>query len=517
MLLWLFLVGTTAFFYNAFFIGANDVANSFATSVGAGVLTLRQVKYIAGFFEFFGAFLMGSRVSKTIRKGIVQLKVFKNHPGALMLGMVVSNVSPGITLQIATYFGMPISTTHSTVGAIIGFALVFGGYDAVKWGWFEFKGFSKIIISWFTSPFISAFVAYLLFNILKFTVINSKDPYENIFKVFPVLASFTVCLGMMFIIYKGSPQLELDDMELGTSFAIAIPCSIAVGLATWFFYVPWKRRKMDDLKAKHEAELAEEAANVANIEEQPDVINLDNDTIVRTSAAGEARETVIDRPSTPEEDTIIDLNGVDDKQEQIKILKEHIKDRQNDIKAEKVGKLHVYAKPISEDVEKLCSSLQVCTACFSSFAHGANDVANSAAPYATVYAMYQELPVEKKNDVPIWILFLGGLWIVIGLSILGYRVIDTIGTRLTKVTASRGFLIEWSAAFTTLLASRLELPVSTTHCQIGAVIGCGLGDNDWKNINWGLSKNIFLSWIFTVPLAGLISAGLFFICNTDYD
>jgi phosphate/sulfate permease len=100
------------------------VANSFATSVGAGVLTIRQVKYIAGFFEFFGAFLMGSRVSKTIRKGIVQLSLFKSNPGALMLGMVCANISAGIWLQIATYFKLPVSTTHSIVGSIIGFALV---------------------------------------------------------------------------------------------------------------------------------------------------------------------------------------------------------------------------------------------------------------------------------------------------------------------------------------------------------------------------------------------------------
>lgn len=476
MLLWLFLFGTSAFFYNAFFIGANDVANSFATSVGAGVLTIRQVKYIAGFFEFFGAFLMGSRVSKTIRSGIINLSLFKTHPGALMLGMVCSNISAGIWLHIATYFGLPVSTTHSTVGAIIGFGLVFGGYDAVDWGWFKFEGFSKIIISWFTSPLIAGLVAYLLYKIFKYTVIKSQNPYERIFKVFPVLTSFTVCLGMMFIIYKGSPQLELEDTKLGTAFAISIPISIAVGAITWFGYVPWKRKKMEAIHNNNEVEIPEAAV----------------------------------------EENIIDFDGIEDKNEQIKILQSHIDDKRAYIKAEKLEQLHINAAPISDDVETLCSSLQVCTACFSSFAHGANDVANSAAPYATVYAMYRDLPVGKKNDVPIWILFLGGLWIVIGLASLGYKVIDSIGKRLTKITASRGFLIEWSAAFTTLLASRLELPVSTTHCQIGAVIGCGLGDNNTKNVQWGLVKKIVLSWLVTVPCAGLICAGIFFWGIEDY-
>ena len=176
-------------------------------------------------------------------------------------------------------------------------------------------------------------------------------------------------------------------------------------------------------------------------------------------------------------------------------------------KANKIELLHQNANVADPNVEQLCSSLQVITACFSSFAHGANDVANSIAPFATIYAIHTTNEVSKKSDVPIWILFMGGLGIVLGLTTWGYRIIDRIGKELTKITASRGFLIELSAALTVLIASRAEMPVSTTHCQIGAVFGCGLGDGK-RNLQWKLFRDIVLSWLVTLPTAGFISAGL---------
>ena len=189
-----------------------------------------------------------------------------------------------------------------------------------------------------------------------------------------------------------------------------------------------------------------------------------------------------------------------------------LKDYRNDLiikkKGQKINKLYINAEDIDENVEKLCSSLQIITACFSSFARGANDVANSIAPFATIYAIHVSESVSKKTDVPIWILFIGGVGIVLGLSTWGYKIIDRIGKELTKITASRGFIIELSAALTTLIASRLEIPVSTTHCQIGSVVGCGWGDGR-KNIEWSLIKNIVFSWIITLPFTGVISALLF--------
>ena len=192
----------------------------------------------------------------------------------------------------------------------------------------------------------------------------------------------------------------------------------------------------------------------------------------------------------------------------VKRLKNYIQSLMIKEKADKIELLHQNAIAIDPDAEQLCSSLQVITACFSSFAHGANDVANSIAPLATIYSIYKLESVNKKMDVPLWVLFIGGLGIVLGLATWGYKIIDRIGKELTKITPSRGFIIELSAALTTLIASRAELPVSTTHCQIGSVIGCGIGDNK-NNMEWKLVKEIIYSWIITLPATGFLSAALF--------
>ena len=158
--------------------------------------------------------------------------------------------------------------------------------------------------------------------------------------------------------------------------------------------------------------------------------------------------------------------------------------------------------------EKLCSYLQIITACFASFAHGSNDVANSIAPLAACWAIYNSGNVVSKVSVPLWILALGGFGIVIGLSTWGYKVIDRIGKELTKITPSRGFPMEMGPAITVIIASRMEIPVSTTHCQIGSVFCVGLLDG-YKNVDFKSLGKIILSWIVTLPITGGISACLF--------
>ena len=138
---WIFVCGIIFAFYNAWGIGANDCANSFATSVGAKVLTLKQAVLIAAIFEFSGAVFMGSHVTSTVRKKIVDIDIFENNPGALMYGMLCADLASAIWLTIATYFKLPVSTTHSIIGAIVGFSLAYGGSNAVNW-----KKMNKIML-----------------------------------------------------------------------------------------------------------------------------------------------------------------------------------------------------------------------------------------------------------------------------------------------------------------------------------------------------------------------------------
>ena len=146
-------------FYMAWNIGANDVANAMGTSVGSGALTLRRAVICAAILEFAGAYLVGSHVTDTVRKGIINPILFEGDTTNFMLGMLAALLASGVWLQLASYFGWPVSTTHSIVGAIVGFGVVYKGVDAVEW--FEL---GKIVSSWVVSPLLAGFISFMIFE-----------------------------------------------------------------------------------------------------------------------------------------------------------------------------------------------------------------------------------------------------------------------------------------------------------------------------------------------------------------
>ena len=157
------------------------------------------------------------------------------------------------------------------------------------------------------------------------------------------------------------------------------------------------------------------------------------------------------------------------------------------------------------------------TACVGGFAHGANDVSNSIAPFAVVIAIYMYDDTLQKTSTEWWILLMGGAGIVLGLATWGYRVMATIGHKVTKLTPSRGFTIEFGAAMTVLIASRLQIPVSTTHCVVGSVFFVGLADGI-RAVNYKIVLGIFGSWVVTLPFTGLLTAGIYaFLYYVIYD
>ena len=163
-------------------------------------------------------------------------------------------------------------------------------------------------------------------------------------------------------------------------------------------------------------------------------------------------------------------------------------------------------------VERIFSRLQITTACFVAFAHGANDVANAVGPLSAVVGLYRVgyATVAASVAVPFWVLVLGGAGIVVGLATLGYKVIATIGKQITDMTPTRGFSAEFGAATTVLVASSLGLPISTTHTLVGAVIGVGFAQGIGA-LNLRVIRNIVNSWIATVPTAAVLAAVLFLL------
>ena len=213
----------------AFGIGANDVANAMGTSVGSRALTIKQAILIAMVFEFAGAFLAGGEVTSTIRKGIIETGALSDTPELLVFGMMASLLAAGIWLLIATYFGWPVSTTHSIVGAIVGFAAVGIGMEVVNWG-----KVGSIAASWVVSPLISGTIAFMLFTSVQKLILDTEDPLKNAKKYVPIymfLAGFMIALVTLF---KGLKHVGIK-FETMTSMLIAIGFGIFVMLVgKWF-------------------------------------------------------------------------------------------------------------------------------------------------------------------------------------------------------------------------------------------------------------------------------------------
>lgn len=384
--------------YMAWAIGANDVANAMGTSVGSGALTVWGAILVAGVFEFCGAFFAGGHVTDTVRKGMLDFGMISRDQ--LIYGMLASLASAGTLLIGATRFGLPVSTTHSIVGAIVGFGTVAIGFDAVNWG-----KITQIVLSWLTSPLLAGVIAFFIFQITRSKVLDTKDPVAQIRKLGPLFFFFVFFIIGLVTLFKGLKPLKLD-----LNLTQALIGSIVLGVAGAGLGIFFIRR--------------------------------------------------------------VHLGPVDKK--------------------------HRFSQ-----VERIFVVLQILTACAIAFAHGSNDVANSIGPLAAVAHAVRGMDLASKAPVEPWMLAIGGIGIVVGLGTWGYRVMETVGKRITELTPSRGFAAQLSAATTIVLASRMGIPISTTHTLVGAVLGVGLA-RGISALDLRVVGKIIASWIATLP----ISAGL---------
>ena len=394
--------------FMAWGIGANDVANAMATSVGSKALTIKQAVVIAAIFEFSGAILAGGQVTKTIRKGIVDADLLSANPELLLYGMLASLLAAGIWLLIASRNGWPVSTTHSIVGAIVGFAMVGIGMEAVHWNKVGF-----IVASWVVSPVLAGFIAFMLFRSVQGLILDTEKPFDNAKKFVPYYMFLVGFIISLVTLVKGLKHVGLDLTAL-QQYASAF----GIGLVIMFMGRIYVSKIQLDPKADKDFHFA--------------------------------------------------------------------------------------------NVERVFGVLMVLTACAMAFAHGSNDVANAIGPVAAVVSIVNSGgEVASKSMLPIWVLALGGVGIVAGLVMYGKKVIATVGNQITELTPSRGFAATLAAATTVVLASGTGLPISTTHTLVGAILGVGLA-RGMAALNMTVIRNIFMSWIVTLPAGAILSILFFF-------
>jgi inorganic phosphate transporter, PiT family len=452
-------------FYMAWNIGANDVSNAMGTSVGSGALTLKKAVFIAAILEFCGAFFVGGNVSETIQQGLVNPNTFASQPLVLILGMCASLLGTGIWLQIASYFGLPVSTTHAIVGAILGFGGLIGGVDALQWG-----EVSSVVISWILSPVLSGLLSYVIFSVLQRKVLFAMNPVEATKKLIPYLVFIVFGTFTLSLIFNG-----LQNLDLSITFLQALSLAVLIGIVAAFIsYFVIKRlsflKKYTPTPSKH------------------------------------TPQTVISLEKAIKHLQRVRLSSHDETYSRVSKLLDEIKHLTYEVKKETS-----FLERTSEyqSVEKMFVALQILSAAFVAFAHGANDVANAIGPIASVLDTIKHGAIVEISPIPLWLLAFGGCGIVLGLATWGWRVIETIGRKITELTPTRGFCAEFGAATTILFASKLGLPISTTHCLVGAVLGVGFA-RGIQAINLTTIRDIVLSWIVTIPASALMTILVFY-------
>ena len=434
--------------YMAWNIGANDVANAMGTSVGSRALTLKQAVIVAAIFEFAGAFFAGDAVTDTVRKGILYIDDLDTISPAfandLMYAFIAAMMAAAVWLTIATRLGLPVSTTHSIIGGILGVGLVLEVQHSTSL--IDWEVVSKVVLSWVACPLMGGLLAFFTFYIVRGTILEAEDPIARSKWLAPILAIptfFVLGIALQFKALKGF-------------FARAESNG-------------WIESKYDWLPVKENGSWNPMVEN-AWFPINSIILAL----IIATIAAGVLAYVL----------------------------------RNYEFKGEKEG---------FHGVERIFVWLQVITAAYVAFAHGANDRSNAIGPMAAVYQILSDGgKLAAEAPVPTWLVLLGSIGIAIGVMTWGWRVMDTIGHKITDITPTRGFAAEFGAATTILLFSMpfLAVPVSTTHTLVGAVVGVGLAGGA-KNVDFRVFGKIVASWVASLPAAGFGSVVIYVASGSD--
>jgi solute carrier family 20 (sodium-dependent phosphate transporter) len=551
---WILALITIAFCCSAFGNGANDVANSYATSVAARTLTMPQVGFLSMITEFVGAVALGARVTDTIKNDIIDIDRFEGQPGVLILAMACAETGSATWLMIATRMGLPVSTTQTIVGALIGVG--YASSASVSWAW-DSGSVSQVAASWGIAPAIAACFAALLFATLKYAVLERREPLKWAMRLIPFYLAFTAAILALFIVIEAPTAPSLEEFGAGKACGIVLGVFFGFLAIAYIFFVPYFHRRLikndarvkayhiplgpllwrDDVKLYYPADPNGEV--VKDYYLNAHMARANSSAAANPAVSHSAKRQLTPPDSSPTLEPASLEKGAQSQTNHVRIIepeerflapKKHLPiyhpSRMWSIvkyimlqgvtrdcvtyNSEHLRKTHELAIVYDNKVEHLWTYAQVASAMIMSIAHGSNDVANAVGPWSAAYATYQAGVVETESPTPIWMLVIAGFLLGAGFWFFGYHIIRSLGNRLTQLSPTRGFSIELGAAITVLLASRLGLPVSTTQCLTGAVLGVALMNFQIGAVNWRQMLWILSGWIMTLPIAGLL-AGLLMV------
>ena len=457
VLLWL-IVASVGGLCMAFANGSNDVANSFASAVGAKAITIRQATLIAGLMNFLGSAMLGGIVSARLITGLIDSSTMTaSQYVAAMLAVLFASAT---FVLLATLKKLPVSSSHTIVGSLVGVSAFVGG-----WGGVSFDELGKIISSWFVSPVLAALVAYLLLRLIRRTITRNGEPglMNRLRYYLPFVLAAAVCVFAVLLMKKSLKKSSGPEVVVALAEDTGRPEVQLHGKSVERFAIE-DSPKLPDLQK--------------SIEQS--AISFDH---LFHEGWGFLAFALILIPYAAIVSQAV-LRGTTS----------HLDDSE-------------------ESVESVFRRLQVGTSSYVAFAHGANDVANAIAPAYGVFLIYMlqsqgivDTPTMDQVasiGVPMWLLVLGGGGIALGIGLLGHRVIETLAEKVTQLNNTRGFCVDFSAASTVVGASLLGLPVSSTHAATGAILGSGMADRE--SVKWKTLTGIFTGWVLTVPAAALLA------------
>ncbi|CBZ23183.1 phosphate-Repressible Phosphate Permease-like protein [Leishmania mexicana MHOM/GT/2001/U1103] len=516
-----------------------------------------QIVVIAAICEFSGAVGLGSNVATTMSSGIAKLSTFQDDPYVLIYGFLCTLGATFIWLLVATLANLPVSSHHAVAGGIIGFALVYGGGDAVVWAGrkptFPYvSGFVPIVVSWFISPLLAGLAAAALYCMGRFLLLERTFAVRLAPYLTPV-AVFTVCfLEFIFIFLNAASNRLSWSAGHATWMAFAVAAGVALlslGL------IPVMKRRIESIRVSGEKFGAEEgcdaveamrmkmtgaralsirtfqtrreAAEYLTAEKQRRKDRKTSANVVKAEPAEEASNEVEDaraakklglgsrlvygavvRDESSDLDSPFDENpnncaqGGSDEVEGVHMTA--IDPNINYVKYDESG-----VRMFDPRAEYMFRMLQIVTAACTSLAHGSNDVSNAIGPYAAIYQVYRTGNVASAANVEAWLLCLGGAGIVVGLATFGLPIMRLLGEKLAVLTPVRGCAAEVATALVVSLASTYGIPVSSTHCITGAVLAISIVDVGFRRVRWALVLKMYAGWVFTLVVTAIISACFF--------